>query len=98
MVSMRGLYGFEGVPDPNADPSSKSKYERRFKKWNMRKNLTREEWITVGRKVKKRKLHGKESEVYVDGALIPKRKVRKETMRNSFVWTGDRTAQGNLPN
>lgn len=42
----------------------------------------------------KRKREGKESDLYVDGALIPKQKYQKETARNSFIPAGEKYAQG----
>ena len=83
-----------GVP---TDIDSKSQYERHFKRWHMRKNLKSHEWKAVRHHSAKRKLNGKESDVYVDGILISHKKVRKETMRNSFASIFDRIAQGNPP-
>lgn len=60
----------------------------------MRKNLRSHEWKAVHHHTSKRKLIGKESDLYVDGILVPNKKVRKETMRNSFTSTSDRIAQG----
>ena len=77
-----------------ADVSSKSQYERHFKQWKMRKNLKSHEWKAVHHHTSKRKHSGKESDLYVDGVLIPNKKVRKETLRNSFTSTFERVAQG----
>ena len=60
----------------------------------MRKNLKNHEWKAVHHHTSKRKLDGKESDLYVDGILITNKKVRKETSRNSFTSTFDRIAQG----
>ncbi|KAF2836920.1 hypothetical protein M501DRAFT_986739 [Patellaria atrata CBS 101060] len=65
--------------------ASKAQYERQFKRWALRKNITSKEWKTVGHKIEKRKRNEKESEVIVDGIVIPTAKVRKETSRNTFT-------------
>lgn len=77
-----------------ADFNSKSQYERHLKRWKMRKNLKNHEWKAVHHHTSKRKIDGKESDLYVDGILIPNKKVRKETSRNSFTSTFDRITQG----
>ncbi|KAF2141083.1 uncharacterized protein K452DRAFT_45005 [Aplosporella prunicola CBS 121167] len=56
-------------------------YERQFKKWKLRKGLKPDEWKKVARRVQKRKLDGKESDLWVDGILIPKAKVYKAISR-----------------
>lgn len=43
--------------------NSAGQYERQFKKWGFRKNLTGEEWTTVSRRIDKRKRDGKETEL-----------------------------------
>ena len=61
--------------------NSKSQYERAFKVWNFRKNLTKEQWAVVSHKLNKRKRDEKDSEVLVDGILLEEKKLRKETKR-----------------
>ena len=74
--------------------NSKAQYERHFKQWGLRKNLKSHEWKAIRHHTSKRKFNGKESDLYVDGILIPNKKVRKETSRNNFTSTFDRIAQG----
>jgi hypothetical protein len=76
---------------------SKSQYERQFKKWHFRKNLKNAEWNAVNVHLSKRKRDGKESDLYVDGILVPRKKVQKETSRNCFVSLAKQHVQGNLP-
>ena len=44
-----------------------------------------------------RKREGKESDLYVDGVLVPKSKVQKETSRNCFFSLAEQYAEGNPP-
>jgi hypothetical protein len=64
---------------------SKAQYELHFKKWEFRKNRTKDDWKIVAQKIRKRKREQKESEVYIDGNLIESKKVRKETSRYGFM-------------
>jgi hypothetical protein len=57
--------------------TSKSQYEKYFKRWKFRKNLTKEEWTPVRQKVLARKREGKESDVYLEGVLMPAKKVKR---------------------
>jgi hypothetical protein len=56
---------------------SKSQYEKYFKRWKFRKNLTKEEWTPVRHKVLARKREGKESDIYLEGVLMPAKKVKR---------------------
>ena len=75
---------------------SKAQYELHFKKWEFRKNRTKDDWKIVAQKLRKRKREHKESEVYIDGNLIESKKVRKETSRcGSMSATTEMQLQGN---
>jgi hypothetical protein len=79
----------------NSDAAhSPAQYERHLKKWNFRKNLKNQEWIFVHYRVAKREKAGKLSNVYFNRRLIPKEKVRKETMRHYFPTIQERYGQG----
>ncbi|KAF2109741.1 ankyrin repeat-containing domain protein [Lophiotrema nucula] len=52
-------------------------YEKHFKRWKFRKNLKKEEWIPVKKKVLARKREGKESDIYLEGVLMPAKKVKR---------------------
>ena len=62
--------------------NSNSQYERKFKQWKFRKHCKKKDWVTISQVISKRKREGKESEVLMDGALLPLKKVRKEINRN----------------
>ncbi|TVY25720.1 Ankyrin-1 [Lachnellula hyalina] len=49
--------------------------------WKLSKNSTGDKWKFVARKLEKRKHEGKESATYIDGKLIPKKKIRREISR-----------------
>ncbi|KAI9671342.1 MAG: Ankyrin-2 [Alyxoria varia] len=77
--------------------ASKSQYERHFKKWGFRKNLKSSEWKAIHHKIDKRKREGKDSDLYVDGTMIKKQKVRKETSRNTCISTKYRSTKESSP-
>lgn len=57
-------------------------YERRLKKWGVRKNLKAKDWVVIGRRIAKRKAEDdKESKLTVDGYLFPPEKVLKAISR-----------------
>jgi hypothetical protein len=61
---------------------SKCQYETTFKKWNLRKNLSKKEWEFVHVRTKKRKACDKDSAVYLNDFLIPAKRVQKEFDRS----------------
>lgn len=77
---------------------SKAQYEHHFKIWNFRKNLKSHEWIFVNHRFNKRKRNGKESDLYVNGVLVPKKKVKKETARHNFPTIIERYGSGDSTN
>jgi hypothetical protein len=75
---------------------SKAQYELHFKKWEFRKNLTKDDWKIVGPKIGRRKREHKESEVYNHGNLIQSKKIRKAISRYGFMsGTTEMQLQGN---
>ncbi|KAF2145338.1 uncharacterized protein K452DRAFT_294994 [Aplosporella prunicola CBS 121167] len=71
--AMESMYGFK---------ASEKQYERQFKRWGFRKNLKAEEWKFVSRRLEKRKREGKETDLKIDGILVPRKKLQKEIDRN----------------
>jgi hypothetical protein len=69
--------------------NSKAQYERQFKKWKFRKHRKQHDWESASRIIKKRKQGGKKSTVYIDGALIDEKKIRKETSRHDRPIYGE---------
>ncbi|KUJ14548.1 ankyrin, partial [Mollisia scopiformis] len=61
--------------------AKKAQYTRKFKQWNFSKYSTSDKWKFVARELEKRKRDGKESETYINGKLIPNKKIKKETSR-----------------
>lgn len=66
--------------------ATNSQYERKFKQWKFRKHCKKKDWVTISQVISKRKREGKESEVLMDGALLPLKKVRKEINRNEPTY------------
>jgi len=64
---------------------SKAQYERQFKIWKFRKNLKSHEWIFVHYRFNKRERNGKESELYVDGVLVPKKRLKRKRCGTTFL-------------
>ncbi|KAG4439978.1 hypothetical protein IFR05_004552 [Cadophora sp. M221] len=58
-----------------------SQYETKFAKWNWRKNLNSEDWRFVLEKKRKRAALGKETNVTLNGNLIPQKRIQKEEQR-----------------
>ncbi|KAL1635207.1 hypothetical protein SLS58_010377 [Diplodia intermedia] len=61
--------------------ASAGQYERQFKKWGFRKNLTPSEWQLVSRRIDKRKRDGKETDLKIHGIRVPPKKVDKAISR-----------------
>ncbi|KAL6355474.1 hypothetical protein LRP88_11065 [Fusarium phalaenopsidis] len=74
----------------------KAQYVRKLKNWGMEKNSTNQKWKAAAQQVQKRKLEGKETDILINGRLIPWKKLRKETAR----YTGpqsDMTEGSDIP-
>ncbi|OBT56680.1 hypothetical protein VE04_03557 [Pseudogymnoascus sp. 24MN13] len=78
---MRTQHGFK---------KTKAQYEKQLKDWGFKKNRTKRDWEIMGRKIQLRKRTGKESDVYLDGKLMPLEKLRKEIARQAYVTTVER--------
>lgn len=74
----------------------KAQYEGQFKRWNIRKNLTAEEWGYVHSQIEKRKFDEKESDVYLHGRLIPSKRVKKEISRRFPPTLKNSESTGNI--
>ncbi len=60
---------------------SKAQYIRQFEKWAFKKNSSKDQWEGIAVEVRKRKYHGKDSEIFVKNKRIPDKKLRKEISR-----------------
>lgn len=88
MTTMANNHGFH---------ATKSQYESHFKKWKFTKNSKSQTWIAIQPKLIKRKREGKESDIYVDGVLLPKKKVQKEMSRYAYEASKAHYAQAPSP-
>ncbi|OBT43416.1 hypothetical protein VE00_05745 [Pseudogymnoascus sp. WSF 3629] len=96
---IRGLYmtkghkleGPEGVikimETKHGFRKTKAQYEKQIKDWGFKKNRTKRDWQIMNRKIQLRKRTGKDSDVYLDGQLMPVEKLRKETARQGYMTT-----------
>uniref|UniRef100_A0A8H7MZ23 Clr5 domain-containing protein n=1 Tax=Bionectria ochroleuca TaxID=29856 RepID=A0A8H7MZ23_BIOOC len=62
--------------------ATKSQYIRKLASWKIGKNATTIAWKKAAVIIKKRKDQGKESEICIDGKLIPSKKMKKEIARH----------------
>jgi len=60
---------------------SKAQYIRQFEKWAFKKNSSKDQWEGIAVEVRKRKYHGKDSEIFVKNKRIPDKKLSKEISR-----------------
>ncbi|KAI1012339.1 hypothetical protein LB503_004756 [Fusarium chuoi] len=61
---------------------TKGQLEYKLKSWNLSKNIDKETWQYIDRKIRKRKDEGKDSDVIHCGKRLKKLKVTKETNRH----------------
>jgi hypothetical protein len=65
--------------------SSKAQYEKYFKQWGFRKKRTKKDWEIMSQKLETRKRKGRESDVYLEGELMPMKKLQKEISRQGYM-------------
>ncbi|KAK1566203.1 uncharacterized protein LY79DRAFT_529241 [Colletotrichum navitas] len=70
----------------------KAQLESKLKQWHMTKNMTSLEWKHVDARIRRRRLQGKESKVYLSGIPLRPATVEKARSRHSFESTLDRLA------
>ncbi|KAH7082662.1 hypothetical protein BKA63DRAFT_136118 [Paraphoma chrysanthemicola] len=61
--------------------ASKSQYEKNFKRWGWRKNLTAPEWRAIIRYIKERIICIDDVEVYFHGNVLSKERIEREKLR-----------------
>jgi hypothetical protein len=90
VIIMGDLHGFRArlvkfahirCPGFHLTICSNAQYIRKLKECGIEKNSTNDKWKYIARQLEKRALEGKESEIYINGRLIPKKKVKKEVSR-----------------
>lgn len=65
-----------------ADPiCSKQQYVRKLKEWGFEKNRQNQDYPRIDRALKRRGTEASEADVYIDGRLIPSKKLKKEVSR-----------------
>ncbi|RYP06498.1 hypothetical protein DL765_009465 [Monosporascus sp. GIB2] len=99
MRHMQETHGFHKTSATLRDPvaplmifpadtvNSKAQYENHFKKWGFRKNRAGIEYKILSRKIEKRKKAGKESDVFVNGILLPREKVENGIRHHGYITT-----------
>ncbi|KAN0117792.1 ankyrin [Hyaloscypha variabilis] len=71
--------------------------EKKFKDWGFQKNRTKQDWKVMGQKIGARKRMAKESNVYLDGQLVPTKKIRKEISRQAYMTVSEQLHQAQEP-
>ncbi|KAH6973072.1 ankyrin repeat-containing domain protein [Ilyonectria sp. MPI-CAGE-AT-0026] len=61
--------------------ATKAQFVRKLEVWGIKKNHTKEAWIYAEAMHQKRKREGKDSEVLIDGKLVPQKRMKKELGR-----------------
>jgi len=69
----------------NNATQSKSQYERHFRKWELRKNLTTAEWAATIRYLTRNSIELEQVEVLFKGREIPQNRVLQEIARRSSL-------------
>lgn len=67
---------------PSNHAKSKAQYVRQLSKWQVKKNSKGEEWKFIAHRLRKRDREGKDSETYINGELVPRKKIKKEISRH----------------
>ncbi|GIJ92693.1 hypothetical protein Asppvi_001971 [Aspergillus pseudoviridinutans] len=81
---MESKYQFSASYDPEKGVAWwETQYQRQFRKWGFRKNLSDQEWKIVNYKVKAREQHGRSSILCFGETLISDAKMRKEIARHA---------------
>jgi hypothetical protein len=62
--------------------NSNAQYIGKLDQWGFKKNSTDEKWKFIARTLEKRELDGKESDTYINGKLVPRKRVKKEVSRH----------------
>lgn len=65
---------------------SKTLYQRLFKELGIRKNKGGSSWNWVDHRITKRKEQNRKSALYIDGKLVPDKKVKKEVARHVSTY------------
>lgn len=86
---------FNTMSQEAKDRISKGQYDRQFKKWNWGKYLNDDNWHYISNRMEQRKQSGRESSVYLNGALLLPSKVKKEISRHvhpNYKYTSSNTS------
>lgn len=73
---------------------SKSQYETCLRNWGIRKNIRASEWALMASQIEARKLKGKDTDVYLNGILLPSKRVQREAKRYAPTFTDRAFAKG----
>jgi hypothetical protein len=71
----------------------KAQYEKLFRDWNWVKNQTKEDYKVVGQKIEERRKRGRDTDVYLKGELVPKKKLKKEISRQGYMKIAEQINQ-----
>jgi hypothetical protein len=66
-------------------PASKSQYETQFRKWRLRKNLTKLEWKRIIRYLNQNTLDLEHREIVFQGVVLSKDRVLREIARHGSI-------------
>ncbi|EPE33291.1 Ankyrin repeat-containing protein [Glarea lozoyensis ATCC 20868] len=89
IVKKYSLEGPKGVMKVMEDrynfKATKAQYEKKLRDWGFRRNRSSEAWKMAGQKIDLRTKIGKRSSVYLNGQLVPARRVNREVSRHRIL-------------
>ncbi|CAO2658355.1 Nn.00g060780.m01.CDS01 [Neocucurbitaria sp. VM-36] len=76
---------------------TKAQWERTLKKWNLSKNVTKDEWKFIASRLREREAEHKQSVVRVRGFVVPKSRIQKQRKIYEYQSTIERFANDVQP-
>jgi hypothetical protein len=71
----------------------KAQYGRFFNEWGLSKKRKKDDYKVIGQKIESRRTKGKDSYVYLNGELIPEKRIRKEISRQGYMTVSEQIRQ-----
>jgi hypothetical protein len=92
---MLGMYIIASMPH-ELKPTSKSQYETQFRKWKIRKNLTKPGWKRIIQYLNQNVLNLEHCEIVFQGVVLPKDRVSREIARYGHAIEEEGTSTQDL--
>ncbi|KAJ4218153.1 hypothetical protein NW759_008746 [Fusarium solani] len=76
--------------------ATRAQYIRKLGTWNMKKYSCKEDWKHADTLIRKRKVEGKDTEIFINGKLVSAKKLKKELGRYAWQQTHGQQPLGML--